>query len=113
MIVMTRHDDHRIVGQLTGLTNSSPQDDLNNTNEDILRRAKQIPPSLTKETKPFNAANYTWSGYRASCMNHWSTLKPHYKASNVTKMDIKATITAPMARSCKNIYKDPHDINTR
>ena len=98
---------------MTRLTNSSPQDDLNGTDEDILRRAKQIPPSLTKETRPFNATNYTRSGYRASYMNRWSTLKPHYKASNVTKMDIKATITAPTARSCKNIYKNPHDINTR
>ena len=38
-------------------------------------------------------------------MNRWSALKPHYKALNVTKKDIKATITTPTARSCKNIYK--------
>ena len=112
MIVMTCHDDHRIEGQLTGLTNSSPMDDLNNTNEDILRQAKQIPTSLMKATRPFNVANYTRSGYRANCMNRWSTLKPHYKAYNVTKRDIKATITTPTARSCKNIYKAP-TISTR
>ena len=109
---MTCHDDHRLGGQLTGLTNSSPLDNLNDIDEDILRRAKQIPPPLTKETRPFNVANYTQSSYRASCMNRWSTLKPHYKASNVTKRDIKATITAPMVRSYKNIYKDPHNTNT-
>ena len=80
MIVMTRHDDHRIGGQLTGLTNLSPRDDLNDTDEDILRRAKQIPTSLTKATRPFNVANYTRSGYKASCVDCWSTLKPHYKA---------------------------------
>ena len=65
---------------LTGLTDLSLIDDLNDTNEDILRRAKQIPTSLKKATKPFNAANYTRSGYRANCMNRWSSLKPHYKA---------------------------------
>ena len=98
---------------LTGLTNSSPLNNINDIDKHILRRAKQIPPSLTKETRPFNAANYTRSGYKASCVNRWSTLKPHYKASNVTKKDIKATITAPTVRSYKNIYKDPHNINTR
>ena len=60
--------------------NSSPIDDLNDTDEEILRRAKQIPTSLTKATRPFNAANYTRNGYRASYMNRWSTLKPYYKA---------------------------------
>ena len=63
-----------------GLTDSSFIDDLNDTDEDILKQAKQIPTSLKKATRPFNAANYTRSGYRASCMNHWSALKPHYKA---------------------------------
>ena len=56
---------------------------------------------------------HQFSDYRAGYMNHWSTLMPHYKASNVTKMDIKGTITTPMTRSCKNIYKDPYDINMR
>ena len=69
MIIMTRHDDQRLRGQLMGLTNSSPLDNLNDIDEDILRQAKQIPPSLTKETRPFNAANYTRSGYKANCMN--------------------------------------------
>ena len=42
MIVKTHHDDCKIGGQLTGLTNSSPRDDLNDTDEDILKRAKRI-----------------------------------------------------------------------
>lgn len=104
-VVMPHHDDHRIEGQLTGPTNPSPNDDLNNTDKDIVRRARWIPTLLMQTTLPFNTANYTQSGYRINCMSRRSTLKPHNKALNVTQRNIKATITTPTVRSYKNVYK--------
>ena len=69
MIVMTCQDDHRIRGQLTGLTKSTT-DEPNVTDEVILMdELKQMPPSLTKASRPFNAINNTSDGYNNSYAN--------------------------------------------
>ena len=66
MVVMTCQDDHRIWGQLMGLTKPTT-DEHNVTDEIILMdELKQMPPSLTKASGPFNTTNNTSDGYNNS-----------------------------------------------
>ena len=78
MVVMTCQDDHRIRGQLMGLTKSTTDepsitdetilmDEPNITDKIILMdKPKQMPPSLMKVSGPFNTASNTSDGYNNS-----------------------------------------------
>ena len=63
MVVMTCQDDHRIRGQLMGLTKSTT-DEPSITDETILMdEPKQVPPSPTKVSGPFNTTSSTSDCY--------------------------------------------------
>ena len=70
MIVMTCQDDHDIRGQLMGLTKSTT--DEHNVTDEItpMDELKEMPPSLMKESGPFNATNNTSDGYNNSHADH-------------------------------------------
>ena len=63
MIVMTCQDDHKIRGQLIGLTKSTT--DEHSVTDEItpMDEPKEMPSSLTKESGPFNATNNISDGY--------------------------------------------------
>ena len=66
MIVVTYQDDHRIRGQLIELT--KPTTDKHNVTDEVILmdEPRQVPPSLTKASGPFNTTNNTLDGYNNS-----------------------------------------------
>ena len=74
-VVMTCHDDHRIRGQLMGMTKSTT-DKLNKIDETILwDEPNQVPMSPTRVAGSFNAANNALNVYKTSCTYRWEHIK--------------------------------------
>ena len=68
MVVMAFHDDHRIGGQLTGLTRSI-RDESNRTDETTPKTSPRSIHITTRIAEPFNATNNTSDGYKTICTN--------------------------------------------
>ena len=75
MVVMTRHNDHRIRGHLMGLTKLATDKIINANGTIPQRRAEPVPTPLMRIAGPFNAINSTLDGYETNCTDHWRYIK--------------------------------------
>ena len=76
MVIMTCHDDHRIQGQLMGLTKSTMDETI------LWDEPKQVPTSLTRVAGSFKAANNAPDGYKTNSIDRWEHIK-----SSITKQE--------------------------